>query len=141
MTTASVLITSDYVIKISIPDLDVLISELIQSKWALNQRCSALRQRWNFQFWTALIQKKSELISSETVMISSETVLISADVFHILRISPEKRQIGEAALFSADFLWDFNPGSTICYWKDYFSPEGQVYIEQPGTNLIDFCQL
>ena len=56
-----------------------------------------------FQFWTARIQKKSELISSEIE-------LISADVYHVLWISAEKRQNYETALFSADYLWDFNPG-------------------------------
>ena len=63
---------------------------------SLKQRCSALKQRWIFQFWTALIQKKSKLIS--------------ADVYHVLWISAEKRQNYETALFSTDYLWDFNPG-------------------------------
>ena len=77
---------------------------LIQSCFSLKQRCSALKQRWFFQFWTALIQRKSELISSETE-------LISADVYRVLWISAEKRQNYETALFSADYLWDFNPGT------------------------------
>ena len=69
---------------------------LIQSCFSLKQRCSALKQLWIFQFWTALIQRKSELIS--------------ADVYHVLWIGAEKRQNYETALFSADYLWDFNPG-------------------------------
>ena len=36
--------------------------ELIRSCFSLKQRCSALKQRWIFQFWTALIQRKSALI-------------------------------------------------------------------------------
>ena len=59
-----------------------------------------------FQFWTALIQRKSELISSETE-------LISADVYHVLWMSGEKRQNYETVLFSGDYLWDFNPGSVL----------------------------
>ena len=55
---------------------------------------------------TALIQRKSELISSETE-------LISADVYHVLWISAEKRQNYETALFSADYLWDFNPSKLL----------------------------
>ena len=92
---------------------------LIQSCFSLKQRCSALKQRWFFQFWTALIQRKSELISSETE-------LISADVYHVLWISAEKRQNYETALFSAYYLWDFNPGTSTDFesstesqwWKD-----------------------
>ena len=84
MTTSSVFITSDYVITIWYSYLHVLMSEIIQSKSALSQRCSALKQRWIFQFWTALTQRKPELISSETE-------LISADVFHVLWSSAEKR--------------------------------------------------
>ena len=108
MTTSCAFITSDHVITCWYSDLHVLISQLIQSKSALSQRCSALKtqcfrakkisselcwfradstwnnafQRWNFQLWTPLILRKSELISSETA-------LISTDVFHILWISAE----------------------------------------------------
>ena len=81
------------------------------------QRTSALNTAdsfWNnaelLLFWTALIQWKSELISSETE-------LISADVFHFLWISAEKRQISKTALFSADYLWDFNPWCHKTFWK------------------------
>ena len=64
-------------------------------------------QCWNFQFWTAPIQRKSE-------MIWSETALISAGISRVLWISAEHRwktPISETALFSAGYLWDFNPGS------------------------------
>ena len=77
-------------------------SVLKQRCSVLKQRCSALKQRWIFQFWTALIQRKSELIS--------------ADVFHILWISAEKCQNYETPLFSADYLWDFNPGCYVRIW-------------------------
>ena len=76
-------------------------------RWtALIQSSFSLKQRWIFQLWTALIQSKSELINSETE-------LISADVLHVLWISAQKRQISETELFSADFLWDFNPGTIV----------------------------
>ena len=81
---------ADYVITIWYSNPRVLISELIQSKSAFNQRCSSLKtecvrankisveqrwlrayfllnsavKRWNSPFWTALIQRKSELISA-----------------------------------------------------------------------------
>ena len=57
-------------------------SEYISAESALKPQFS-LKQRWFFQFWTALIQRKSE-------MISSETELSSADVFQVPWISPEK---------------------------------------------------
>ena len=56
---------------------------------------------WLCQFWTRLLQRKSELISSETP-------LLSADVFHVLWISIKKRQMPERN--SAKYPWDFNPG-------------------------------
>ena len=43
-------------------------------------------------------------------LMSSQTALITADVFNVLKISAEKRKISEMALFSADYLWNFNPG-------------------------------
>ena len=117
--------------------LKQLCSALKQRCSALKQRCSALKQRWIFQFWTALIQRKSELISSETE-------LISADVYHVLWISAEKRRNYETALSSADYLWDFTPGSAwykkykhctdfchiqteaIYFWREFFTvPEGR----------------
>ena len=124
MTNLCVSITSYYVITIWYSHPHVLISELIHSKSALDKGCSALKipcfrakkisaeqrwfsleQRWILQFWTALIQRKSELIS--------------ADVFHILWISTEKRQNSETALLSADYLWDFNSGvqRSQCFWR------------------------
>ena len=36
--------------------------------------------------------------------------IYSADVYHVLWINAEKHQNYETALFSADYLWDFNPG-------------------------------
>ena len=69
----------------------MLVSELIQSK-------------------LTLISSEVALISSEVALISSEVALISADVLHVLWISDEKRQFFKAALFSADYLWDLNPG-------------------------------
>ena len=90
----------------------VWITELIQSKSALNSPDSKLivsetalfsaDQCWLLLFWTVLILRKSELISSEAALINS-------DVFHVLWISAEKRQIFETVLFGADYLWDFNP--------------------------------
>ena len=135
---------------------------LIQSCFSLKQRCSALKQGWVFQFWTALIQRKSELISSETELISAdvyhvlwisaekrqnyETALFSADVYHFLWISAEKRQNYETALFSADYLWDFNPGNNITNenektvskntLKKYFS-----IFSKTNKKLYEFKQL
>ena len=114
-------VTSNYAITTWDNHLNVRISKLIQIKSVPNQRFSALKtlcfrakkisteQRWFradshwngadvFQFWTALNQRKTELIS--------------ADVFHILWISAENCQKFETALFSADYLWDFNMGSS-----------------------------
>ena len=104
----------------------------LSTRAVLNQRCSALKtqcfrllknadskpffcettlfsvnQCWIFQFWTAVIQRKSDLICSETA-------LISADVFQFLWISFKKRQISEKTLLSAaDYLWDFNSGALV----------------------------
>ena len=39
----------------------------------------------------------------------------SADVYHVLWISAGKRQNYETALFSADYLWNFNPGTNALY--------------------------
>ena len=93
---------------------------VLKQRWkpkVSEQRTSALNTAdsfWNnaelLLFWTALIQWKSELISSKTE-------LISADVFHFLWISAEKRQISKTALFSADYLWDFNPWCHKTFWK------------------------
>ena len=117
MTTSCVFKISDYVITFWYSHLHVLTSELIQTKLALSQRCSAVKaqcfrakkisteqcwfridflwysavQLWMFQFWIVLTQRKSEDISS--------------DVFHNLWISAEKRQTIETAMFSADYLW------------------------------------
>ena len=79
-----------------------------QRWFSLKQCCSAPKQRWIFQFWAALIQRKSELISSETA-------LISADVFHFIWIIAEKHQISETALFSADYL-SFQPSWYTRLW-------------------------
>ena len=49
-----------------------------------NQRSTALKQRW----------------SALVFLTYSETALISAEIY----------KISETALFSADLLWDFNPG-------------------------------
>ena len=54
---------------------------------------------------TILIQRKSELISSVSE-------LICADLFHVLWISAEKRQISGTAMLSADYCCDFNSGGT-----------------------------
>ena len=67
-------------------------------------------QSWKNQRWTELIQRKPDLVSSEAE-------LISANVFKVLWINAEKRQISEAALLSAGYLWDFNPGNmTVLRW-------------------------
>ena len=65
-------------------------------KTALIQSWFSLKQRWIFQFWTALIQRKSELIS--------------ADALCVLWMSAEKHQNSETALYRADYLWDFTLG-------------------------------
>ena len=85
---------------------------LIQRKPALNSSETALisagflnpfwnstEQRWfrENQRWTALKQRWSALV----FLTHSETALISAEIF----------EISETTLFSADLLWDFNPGS------------------------------
>ena len=77
---------SDNVITTYCSHLHLLILQLIQSWFSL-------KQRWNFQFWTALIQRNSELISSEKRQIF-ETALNRA----------EKRHISDTALFSAECL-------------------------------------
>ena len=60
---------------------------------------SSAEQRWfrENQRWTALKQRWSALV----FLTHSETALISAEIF----------EISETALFSADLLWDFNPGN------------------------------
>ena len=62
---------------------------------------TSAEQRWfrENQRWTALKQRWSALV----FLTHSETALISAEIF----------EISETALFSADLLWDFNPGSKI----------------------------
>ena len=59
---------------------------------------SSAEQRWfrENQRWTALKQRWSALV----FLTHSEAALISAEIF----------EISETALFSADLLWDFNPG-------------------------------
>ena len=115
------------------------MSELIQSKSALNQRCSVLKiqyfrakkisaeQRWIILFWTALIQRKSELIS--------------ADFFHVLWISAEKRQTYKTALFSADYLWDFNPGSFESNYAYNLPSQKSWTNNTPEIFGILFCYL
>ena len=61
---------------------------------------SSAEQRWfrENQRWTALKQCWSALV----FLTHFETALISAEIY----------EISETALFSADLLWDFNPGSS-----------------------------
>ena len=123
MTTASVFITSEYVITIWYSHLIVLISELTQCK-------SALNQRWSSNFSD---QRKSALISHDSELILSESVLFSADVFQVLWISAEKREISETALFNADYLWDFNPGNIVLllkllFWQSFLCSSVQLYF-------------
>ena len=59
----------------------------------LHKAFSSISQFVLIQCWTALIQRKPALNSSETALISAEI-----------------HEISETALFSADLLWDFNPG-------------------------------
>ena len=75
----------------------MLISELIQSKSALKTQCFRA--------------KKSALNSAEFFRSEQRWFRERADPFHVLWITAEKRQISETALFSADYLWNFNPGS------------------------------
>ena len=88
-----------------------------------NQRCTALIQRWFFlkQRCSALLN--AEILSSELNGLKEDQSwsaikqLTSADVFHVIWISGDKRQISETALLSSDYLWDVNPGSfceTFC---------------------------
>ena len=65
-------------------------------------------QRWIFQFWTALIQTKSELILPQT------------------------------ALFSADNLWDFNPGWILLRPIMFFPPEYALFILRFTLFCADF---
>ena len=92
-----------------------------QSWFRVNQRCSALKIQCfrdkKISFETALFSSETALIQKKSGLISSETKLISADVYHVLWISAEKRQNYETALFSADYLWDFNLGLIKCYKK------------------------
>ena len=73
-----------------------------------------LIQRWfrENQRWTALKQRWSALV----FLTHSETALISAEIF----------EISETALFSADLLWDFNPGTPFhsCFfsWLSKWNP-------------------
>ena len=66
--------------------------------WFLSSFWFSAEQRWfrENQRWTALKQRWSALV----FLTHSETALISAEIFEIY----------ETALFSADLLWDFNPG-------------------------------
>ena len=59
----------------------------------LHEAFSSVSRFVLIQRWTALIQRKPALNSSETALISAEI-----------------HKISETALFSADLLWDFNPG-------------------------------
>ena len=67
----------------------------------LNSFWSSAQQRWfrENQRWTALKQRWSALV----FLNHSETALISAEIY----------EISETALFSADLLWDFNPGNSV----------------------------
>ena len=62
---------------------------------------SSAQQRWfrENQRWTALKQRWSALV----FLTHSETALISAEIY----------ETSETALFSADLLWDFNPGCSV----------------------------
>ena len=114
-----------------------------QSWFKVNQCWISAVQRWKSNVSelrnSALNNADSELFLSETALfscgtalnfsvlnsadsekierISSETELISANLYHVLWISAEKRQNYGTALFSADYLWDFNPGE---YWDNYW---------------------
>ena len=65
---------------------------------------SSAEQRWfrENQRWTALKQRWLALV----FLTHSETALISAEIY----------KISETVLFSADLLWDFNPGSPRYWW-------------------------
>ena len=120
-----------------------------QSWFRVNQRWISAVQRWKSnvseQRKSALNSADSELFLSETALFSSETALnfsvlnsadsekIRADVYHVLWISAEKRQNYETALFSADYLWDFNPGELVYHYK--FS---EILFSQHGTYLTHF---
>ena len=93
-------------------------TELIFSETALkHQTLRAKNQRW-IRAVSALIFSERELNSTDFLWnsaekpkfrskkISSETALISAEIY----------KISETALFSADLLWDFNPGGNIKLW-------------------------
>ena len=63
----------------------------------LHEAFSSVSRFVLIQRWTALIQRKPALSSSETALISAEIYKVS-----------------ETALFGADLLWDFYPG-TLAY--------------------------
>ena len=70
----------------------------------LNSFWSSAEQRWfrENQRWTALKQRWSALV----FLTHSETALISVEIYNI----------SETTLFSADLLWDFNPGYFFNFW-------------------------
>ena len=72
----------------------------------INSFWSSAEQRWfrESQRWTALKQRWSALV----FLTHSETALISAEIY----------EISETALFSADLLWDFNPGAATQQTSD-----------------------
>ena len=151
MTTSCIFIIFDYVISIWFSNPRMLISSLIQSKSLLNQHCSALKpkcfgtekfnadQRWNFEFWTALVQKKSELIKSGTT-------LISAGILRVLWISAEGRW-KTSDLWNRDVQprlslgvgrgtgWARNSTGT-CPWGKIWSMSSQCFLNQPSHILL-----
>ena len=92
--TSRVFIAFDYVITIWYAHLRALISVLIRS-------------------WFFLKQNTAERFDSEQPWFREDqswSLWSRANVSHDLWISVEKRQTSETALFSTDYLWDFNPG-------------------------------
>ena len=85
----------------------------------LHEALSSVSHFVLIQRWTALIQRKPALNSSETA-------LISAEIF----------EISETALFSADLLWDFNPGTLSDNLVHVFYPFDQLVEDVRNWRLL-----
>ena len=84
---------------------------------------SSGEQRWfrENQRWTALKQRWSALV----FLTLSETALVSAEIF----------EISEIALFSADLLWDFNPGTFKFLSKLLSVKAEKLYVTLKSTSI------
>ena len=88
---------------------------------------SSAEQRWfrENQRWTALKQRWSALV----FLTHSKTALISAEIF----------EISETALFSADSLWDFNPGAFVTLRQIIKISFFSVKLRIPIVSIASSC--